>query len=448
MQPTTFDLIIKGATVLANSPKGEIEEVKIDIGIQFGKIAALGNLAHAEGRSILPAFGLHVLPGIIDSQVHFREPGLEQKEDFETGTKGALLGGVTGVFEMPNTKPATTTGEAINDKVQRTAGRLYSNIGFYLGATLENADQLSDWENLPGCVGIKIFMGSSTGSLLVDDESTLLKVLSKTRRRVAIHAEDEARLIERKPIATNGAHPRFHPEWRDPESALIATKRIIGLAKQARRSVHILHVSTAQEMEFLAANKNFCTVEVTPQHLTLFAPDCYERLGNFAQMNPPIRERKHLESLWMALQRGVVDVIGSDHAPHTIEEKKRPYPESPSGMTGVQTLVPIMLDHVADGRLSLKHFVKLASQNPAHLFGLQNKGQIRIGADADLTIVDLKKEMRIENKWIASRCAWTPFDGVKVRGWVEATVVNGQLAMLGGDCLGKFGQVYQFRKPE
>jgi len=422
--PQTFDLLLKGA--YAVTPSGI---VLADIGVVDGKIAAIGAPSTSVARQVMNLHGLTILPGLIDTQVHFREPGLEHKEDLATGTMGAALGGVTGIFEMPNTKPSATTAAAIADKVARAHGRAWVDYAFFLGAAADNVDHLGDWENEPGCAGVKVFMGSSTGSLLVSDDATLAKVLANGKRRVAVHCEDEDRLVARKHIAVEAAHPRAHPVWRDEQSALIATQRLVALAEAARRPVHVLHVTTAQEMEFLAHHKDWATVETTPQHLTLAAPECYERLGTLAQMNPPIRDATHRDALWKAVNDGIVDVLGSDHAPHTMDEKAKPYPESPSGMTGVQTIVPIMLDHVHNGRLSIQRLVDLMAYGPARIYNTRGKGRIAVGYDADFTIVDEKAERTIANHWIASRSGWTPFDGVKVTGWPHATVIRGHVVM-------------------
>jgi dihydroorotase len=431
-----LDLKIINGTVLTTSTNGDIKEVRTDIGIANQRIVSFGDLSAVESIETLNANGLHILPGIVDSQVHFREPGGTHKEDLESGTKAAILGGVTAVFDMPNTSPPTTTKELYNEKLHLLKDRAWCDVGFYIGGCSENIDQLSELEKMDSCPGIKIFMGSSTGSLLVADDATLEKILRSGKKRIALHCEDEERLQERKHIASDGKNARFHPIWRDEESALIATQRILKIAKKTQRHVHILHVTTSQEIEFLSANKNWATIEVLPQHLTLSAPECYERLGNFAQQNPPIRSQGHQSALWNALEKGIIDVIASDHAPHTIKEKKKDYPNSPSGMPGVQTLVPIMLNHINHNRLTLHHFVKLASINPTRIFGIKDQGQICINAVANFTIVDMKAEKRIENKWIASRCGWTPYDGMKVKGWVTSTIFRGKIAMLEDQVLG------------
>jgi dihydroorotase len=377
--------------------------------------------------------------------VHFREPGLEHKEDIATGTAAAAIGGVTAVFEMPNTKPPTVSADDLADKCRRAAGRAWVDIAFFIGATPENIGELAALERLPGCAGVKMFMGSSTGSLLVAEDAAVADVLRHGSRRVAVHAEDETRLRERYTIVQGGADPSRHPEWRDTLTAYTATRRLLELAGHAKRRVHVLHVSTAEEMELLQEHRDIATVEVTPQHLTLAAPDCYDELESFAQMNPPIREARHRRALWRAVNDGLVDCIGSDHAPHTREEKKQPYPKSPSGMPGVQTLVPVMLDHLARGRMSLEKFIDLTSAGPARVYGIAGRGRIALGYSADFTVVDLKARRMITNRWIASRCGWTPFDGLTVTGWPVATVVNGQVAMRDGDLIGSpMGKLVRF----
>lgn len=393
-----------------------------------GRVAAIGNLASAKAAEVYEAKGLHVLPGVIDTQVHFREPGNEHKEDLESGSRAAILGGVTAVFEMPNTNPPTTSRQAMEDKLSRARNRMHCDYAFYVGATPQNVGALSDLENMAGVCGVKAFLGSSTGTLLLSEEDAILAALKGGRRRMAVHSEDEARLKERKSFAKSG-DPRTHPLWRDAETARLSTERVLRLARAAGRKLHVLHVTTADELPLLAEARDFATVETTPQHLTLAAPECYERLGTYAQMNPPIREAHHREALWKAVAEGLIDVIGSDHAPHTSEEKNKSYPDTPSGMPGVQTLATILLDHVNAGRLSLERFVDLTSTGAARIFGIAGKGRIAKGFDADFTIVDLKKRRRIENSWIASKCGWTPFDGIETTGWPVATIIRGKAVM-------------------
>ena len=424
--PETFDLIIKGGTVVNHDGEGQR-----DLGIRNGRIAGIGNLSAAKAAETLDAKGLHILPGVIDSQVHFREPGLEQKEDLETGSRAAVMGGVTAVFEMPNTKPLTTDPAALADKVRRARNRMFCDFAFYAGATRENIGDIPVLEKLESSAGMKIFMGASTGDLLVEDEPSLDRIIAKLSRRAAFHSEDEARLRSRLHVRRAG-DASSHPEWRDVEAAMIATTRLVRLAEKHGKRVHVLHISTADEIAFLREHKAWASVEVTPHHLTLVAPECYQRLGTFAQMNPPVRDERHRAGIWAGIADGTVDVLGSDHAPHTAEEKHHPYPDSHSGMTGVQTLVPLMLDHVNAGRLSLARLVDLTSAGPQRLFGIRNKGRIAAGYDADLTIVDMKRTETITNAWIQSRSQWTPYDGVKVKGWPVGTFVRGHRVMWAG----------------
>ncbi|HLL27981.1 MAG TPA: dihydroorotase [Xanthobacteraceae bacterium] len=423
----TYDLILTGGTVVNQDGVG-----KRDIGVRKGRIAALGKIAKSAAGERVDCRGLHVLPGVIDTQVHFREPGATHKEDLETGSRAAVLGGVTAVFEMPNTDPLTVDAVSLADKVKRAKKRMHCDFAFFVGGTHENVADLAELERLPGAAGIKVFMGSSTGKLLVGDDAGLRAILKAIRRRASFHAEDEPRLQERKKLRVEG-DPASHPAWRDETAALKATTRLVAIAREAGKRVHVLHVSTAGEMQFLAEHKDVASVEVTPQHLTLAAPDCYKRLGTRAQMNPPLREARHREALWWGVENGVADILGSDHAPHTAEEKAKPYPASPSGMPGVQTLLPVMLDHVSKGRLSLARLVDMTSAGPQRLFGIANKGRIAVGYDADFTVVDLKRKETIKNKWIGSRCGWTPYDGMKVTGWPVGTFVRGARVMWEGE---------------
>jgi len=439
----TYDVVVRGGTVV-NHDGASLR----DIGIRDGRIVALGSLAAESAGEVIDAAGLTILPGVIDTQVHFREPGLTHKEDLETGSRAAVMGGVTGVFEMPNTNPLTTSAETLADKVSSAHHRMFCDFAFFVGGTRENVDDIPELERLPGSAGIKVFMGSSTGNLLVDDEGSLDRILARISRRASFHAEDETRLNERKGLRVPG-DPGSHPVWRDAEAALMATKRLVGLAQKHNKRVHVLHVSTAEEMAFLAEHKEWASVEVTPHHLSLVAPDCYERLGNYAQMNPPVRDDRHRQALWAGLASGVVDVLGSDHAPHTREEKEHSYPASHSGMTGVQTLVPIMLDHVNAGRLSLQRLVDLTSHGPQRLFGIRGKGRIAVGYDADLTIVDLKRRETIRNDWIESRCGWSPYDGVTVTGWPIGTIVRGRRVMWDGEIVAEAaGEAIRFYEGE
>lgn len=419
------ELILKGGIVVNQDGVGPR-----DVAISGGKIAGLGHFTREQAGETVDCTGLHILPGVIDSQVHLREPGAEHKEDLETGGRAAVMGGVTAVFEMPNTKPLTVTEEDLADKLRRATNRMYCDFAFYMGGTRDNAHLLGELERLPGCAGTKVFMGSSTGTLLVEDDEGIALILKHVRRRAAFHSEDEFRLNERKGEQRHG-DAASHPVWRDAEAARLCTERLLRLARAAGKRIHVLHVSTADEFPLLAANRDIATVEVTPHHLS-FALDDYARHGTLIQMNPPVRAAHHRKAVWDALHSGLVDVLGSDHAPHTLEEKAKPYPQSPSGMPGLQTLVPIMLDFVSKGRLSIERFVDLTSHGPGRIFGLAGKGRIAEGYDADLTIVDLKARREISNEWIESRCKWTPYHGMTVTGWPAGTFVRGRRVMWDG----------------
>lgn len=429
----TYDLILRGGTVV--TPGGE---TRTDIGVRGERIVSIGDLTGASAGETYDATGLHILPGVIDSQVHFREPGLDWKEDLETGARSAALGGVVAVFEMPNTNPSTTSPEMLADKLARAKGRMDIDHAFYAGATHHNVGVLAEMEATPGCCGVKVFMGASTGDLLVQDDAGVEAVLRAIKRRAAFHSEDEYRLAERRELAVTGDW-QSHIVVRDVEAAVSSTRRLLRIARACGKRIHVLHISTAEEMELLRDAKDVASVEVLPNHLTLAAPDCYERLKGYAQQNPPVREAHHRDALWRALNAGIVDVLATDHAPHTIEEKERPYPASPSGMPGVQTFVPVMLTHVNDGKLSLQRFVELTSAGPQRVFGLADKGRIAEGYHADFTVVDLKRKETITAEWSKSKCGWTQFDGFEATGWPVATIVRGGFVMRDGDIVAKGG---------
>ena len=429
----TFDLILRGGTVV--TPGGE---ARVDIGVKGERIVEIGDLSAASADEIYEAGGLHILPGVIDSQVHFREPGLEWKEDLESGARSAALGGVVAVFEMPNTNPSTTSPEMLADKLKRAKGRMDIDHAFYAGATHDNVGLLAEMERTQGCCGVKVFMGASTGDLLVHDDEGVEAVLRAIKRRAAFHSEDEYRLAERRELAVTGDWTS-HPVVRDVETAVMSTRRLLKLARKVGKRIHVLHITTAEELEMLRDAKDVASVECLPQHLTLVAPEAYQRLKGYAQMNPPIREQRHVDALWRALNAGIVDVMGSDHAPHSIEEKAQPYPASPSGMPGVQTMVPVMLTHVNNGKLSLQRFVELTSAGPQRVFGLADKGRIAEGYHADFTVVDLKRKETITAEWSKSKCGWTPFDGFEATGWPVATIVRGGFVMRDGEIVAKGG---------
>ncbi len=438
-----FGLILKKGTAVLPGYTG-----LADIAVQNGKIASIGLFDHGQSSEIIDCTGLHILPGVIDTQVHFRDPGADHKETLSTGTKAAAAGGVTAIFDMPNTNPLTITPDALADKMSRAGEQAFVDYAFYLGGTASNAEQLANWENFPGVCGIKIFMGASTGSLLSSSDEEIFSILQNGKRVVAVHAEDEMIMNQNKiDILGDQADVRLHSKWRSPESCISATNRILKLARAAKRRVHVLHITTKEEMDILSQHKDIASVEVLPNHLTLHAPDCYERLGSKAQQNPPIREKEHQDGLWQALKEGVVDIVGSDHAPHTLEEKNLPYPQSPSGTPGVQTLVPVMLNHVNEGRLTLERLVDLVCYGPQRIHQIAGKGRIARGYDADFTIVDMKSKRTISNSQQHYKSKWTPYDGMDIIGWPIVTILRGNIIMRDDELQGApKGRAVQFRE--
>ncbi|GBQ92212.1 dihydroorotase [Asaia krungthepensis] len=419
-----YDLIIKGGTCVF--PWGEAQA---DLGVTDGRIASLAVGTGDSATQVIDAKGLHVLPGMIDSHVHLRDPGNAAIESIATGTRAAALGGITMVFDMPNTSPSITSAETIADKRRTVAENALIDMGLYVGATRANTPELAALEQEEGICAIKVFAGSSTGDLMIEDDEGIEAVLRSGHRRVAFHSEDEYRLQARKPLFETGMPHVNHMIWRDEECAFLGTRRITALARKTGRPVHILHTSTAEELEWLAAHRSHVSVEVLVNHLTQVGPECYETLGAYAVMNPPIRDRRHYDACWEAVRDGRVDVISSDHAPHPREAKEKPWPQCPAGLTGVQTILPLMLDHVNAGRLSLSRLVDLMAAGPARIYGLLTKGRLAVGFDADFTLVDLKARREIRNDWIASPVGWTPFDGKQVTGWPMATIVRGHVVM-------------------
>ena len=442
----SFDYIFKDGKVAL--PSGIVDA---DIGVKNGIIEEIGKIpkesASSVTDSIIDCNNLHVLPGVIDSQVHFREPGLENKENLESGMKAAAAGGVTCVFEMPNTNPLTITPEAMADKLQRASRVAWTDYAFYLGGTGRTSSNLSEWENLEGTCGIKIFIGASTGDLITPSDEEIEAVISNGKRVIAVHAEDQY-IMDRnkKEILGSSTDVSMHNIWRSPESCLSATRRVVEIAKKYKRRVHILHITTAEEMEYLKMNKDVASVEVLANHLSFSAPECYERLGTLVQQNPPIREKHHQDALWRAINDNTVDILASDHAPHTLDEKAQTYPSSPSGTPGVQTLVPVMLNHVSNKKLSIERLVDLWSHGPHRIHQIHNKGQITKGYDADITLVDLNKKMTITNAQQKSRTGWTPYDGLNVKGWPVMTMIRGNVVMREDELLQPIGQQVKFKE--
>jgi dihydroorotase len=429
-----FDLLIRGGACVL--PWGT---ETADIGASHGRIAAIGAPADATAETVIDARGLHVLPGLIDAHVHLRDPGDPAVETIATGTRAAVLGGVACVFDMPNTSPPITDADRLAAKQAHVERVAWCDMGLYVGATKSNVPDLAALEAAEGVCAIKVFAGSSTGEVLVEDDESLERVMRAGHRRVAYHSEDEYRLRARRPMFHAGDPHIRHMEWRDEECAFLGTRRLMALARKTGRPAHILHVSTAQELTYLADFRDVATVEVLVNHLTQAAPQCYEQGRGYGVMNPPIRGPEHRAAAWAAVRDGTVDVVGSDHAPHSRAAKERAWPDCAAGLTGVQTIVPVMLDHVASGRLKLGRLVDLMCAGPARVYGAVGKGRLARGYDADFTLVDLGAQRTIEDSWIASPCGWTPFAGMHVTGWPVATIVRGRPVMREDEVLGAPG---------
>jgi dihydroorotase len=427
---THFDLVLRGGTLVL--PWGEEQA---DVGVRDGRIAAIGTLRGVHAAEEVDVRGLHVLPGLIDSHVHLREPGDAAVETIATGTKGAVLGGLVAVFDMPNTNPSITNRAQVDWKREHVSKVAYCDMGIYVGAAMSNIPELADLEAQANVCAIKVFAGSSTGDLLVADDESLERVMRSGRRRICYHSEDEFRLQARKPDYHSGMPHRMHAIWRDVECAALGTRRLMALARKTGRPAHILHVSTAEELDYLRDFRDVATVEVLLNHLTQ-TDEAYDRLGGYAVMNPPIRDQRHLDAAWAAVRDGMVDTVGSDHAPHSRANKEKPWPDCAAGLTGVQTIVPMMLDHVSAGRLSLSRLVDLMCAGPARVYGVVGKGRLAAGYDGDFTVVDMKRSRTIEESWIVSPCGWTPFAGHRCTGWPVMTVIRGQVVMREDEVLG------------
>jgi dihydroorotase len=372
----------------------------------------------------IDADGLTLLPGVIDPQVHFREPGLEHKEDLFTASCACAKGGVTSFLEMPNTRPLTITQQALDDKLQRAQSKCLVNYGFFIGATPENLPDLLNAKPTPG---IKIFMGSMHGHLLVDADAALEAIFAQGSRLIAVHAEDQARINERRKEFAGIHDVAIHSQIQDNQAALLATKLALKLSEKYQRRLHILHMSTAEEADLLRHYKpSWVTAEVTPQHL-LLNTSAYEKIGTLAQMNPPLRKPHDNEVLWQALRDGVIDFIATDHAPHTLEEKALEYPNSPSGMPGVETSLPLMLTAAMQGRCSVAQVVNWMSTAVASSYGIPNKGAIAPGYDADLVLVDLQTYHPVRREELLTKCGWSPFEGWNLTGWAHTTIVGGEV---------------------
>lgn len=424
--------LIKNATVVFPDRTGIASVLIID-----DRIAEIDPSPATAVEETVDGTGLHLLPGIIDDQVHFREPGMEHKEDLHTGSRACAKGGITTYLEMPNTNPTTTTLETLDDKLQRAAARSVVNFGFYIGATGDNLKVLQQATRTPG---IKIFIGSSTGSLLVDDQAALERIFAETTLPICAHCEDESTVRANRSRLGGGVSPRDHSRIRDNAAALIATKRAVDLAVRHRHQFHVLHVSTADEVEFLRARPAWVTAEACPHHL-FFNVDDYDRLGALIQMNPSVKTAADNAMLWEGLRRGILEVVATDHAPHTLEEKRQSYPQSPSGLPAVENSLALMLDAANRGLCTLEQIVSWMSANPARIWHLERKGAIQVGYDADLVLVDLQKRETIRNSEQLTKSRWSPWDGVTLTGWPVRTWVLGRTAFCDGrvnpDCRGR-----------
>jgi dihydroorotase len=414
-------LLIRSAQILL--PDGHF--LQGDVLVRMGKISQVAReISPTDTDIVIDATGLTLLPGVIDPQVHFREPGLEYKEDLFTASCACARGGVTSFLEMPNTKPLTITQAALDDKLQRAAEKCLVNYGFFIGATPDNLPDLVTAN--PTC-GIKIFMGSAHGALLVSTAAELEPIFANGKRLIAVHAEDQARIIERRKLFADIHDPAIHSQIQDEEAALNATKLALKLAQKYQRRLHILHLSTGIEAEYLRQQKpSWVTAEVTPQHL-LLNTEAYQQIGTLAQMNPPLRSPENNAILWQALLDGVIDFIATDHAPHTLEEKAKQYPHTPSGMPGVETSLALMLTQTRQGKCTVAQVANWMSTAVAKAYGIPNKGLIAPGYDADLVLADLANYHPVLRAELQTKCGWSPFEGWNLTGWAVYTIVNGQI---------------------
>ncbi len=421
-------LLICGAEVVSSAGVS-----RADVLVENGRIARVeSGIPSGSAAETLDANGLVLMPGVIDPQVHFREPGMTWEEDLESGSKAAAAGGVTSFLDMPNTKPPCVTSQGLREKLALAATKCRVDFGFFIGATPDNLDELLQAKE---ACGIKIFMGSSTGTLLVNRREDIERIFASGKKLIAVHAEDDDIINANRTALGSKAKLSDHPNIRSPEAALKATRLAVELAKKYHRRLHVLHLTTEEEVRFLEKEKETGLVssEVCPQHFLFQAPEVYETLGAFAQMNPPIREARHGIALWDGLKRGVIDCMATDHSPHTKEEKAQPYPETPSGMPGVETLLPVMLDRVNQGLCTLSDLAKWMCEAPARLYGMVGKGKIEVGCDADFVLVDMKAVRKVENGKLHTKVNWSPYDGRVIKGWPVMTLVRGQIVFREGE---------------
>ena len=402
--------------------------VRADLLIENGKVLGIDPPRNSAADEVVDATGLHLLPGVIDDQVHFRDPGLTHKEDLHTGSLACAKGGVTTFLEMPNTKPTTTSVEALHEKLAIAATKSVVNYGFYIGATESNVPELAAAKRTPG---IKIFIGSSTGDLLVDSQAALERIFAETTLPACAHCEDEATIAANKARLGTLNDVRQHSQLRDHKAAYVSTKRAIELAHRHNHRFHVLHVSTADEIPLIRDHRKLITAEACPHHLLFHVGD-YDRLGNLIQMNPSIKTAADNAALWQALRDGVIQVIATDHAPHTLEEKAKSYPQSPSGLPAVENSLALMLDAMHRGECTLEQIVAWMCDAPARVWDIVNKGRIAEGYDADLVLVDLNKKQTVRNANQLTKSGWSPWDGVELKGWPVRTWVMGQTVFQDG----------------
>ncbi len=415
--------LIRGATVVL--PR---ETARTSVLIEDGRIAAVGAAAHSRADEVVDATGLHLLPGVIDDQVHFRDPGLTHKEDLRTGSRACAAGGVTSFLEMPNTVPQTITVDALAEKLALADRRCVVNYGFYIGATTDNLTELRRASRTPG---IKIFMGSSTGNMLVDDQGCLEAIFAETTLPITAHCEDESTVHANAAALEPPLTIHDHSRIRDHRTAITATLRGIDLAKRHGHRFHVLHVSTAEEAGILAERHDLITAEVCPHHLFFDVSD-YRRLGTLAQMNPSLKTAEDRAALWRGLKEGAIQIIATDHAPHTLEEKDVPYPASPSGVPAVEVVLPLMLNEVNRGGCTLQDLAAWMSDGPARIWDIVGKGRIEEGYDADLVLVDMEMGRAVRNEEQLTKSGWSPWHGTVLKGWPVRTWVGGRTVFAEG----------------
>lgn len=416
------DLVLKKGRIVF--PDGIREG---DVVVERGMIIEITSDYKDPAKRVIDCTGKFIFPGVIDAHVHMRVPGGEYKEDFTTGSMAAISAGVTGFLDMPNNTPPIISKKMLAEKRDLVGDNSFANYGFFFGATDENVDEIKRLSNI---AGIKVYMGESTGNLIVRKDETLENIFSYGRFPVVVHAENQE-CLERfaAEYAAEDVRMRsnYHSVVRPPECAREAVKHVLHLAKKYAASVHIAHITTLEELDIIRKFKSEkVTCEVTPHHL-MFDIDAYEKLSNRLKVNPPVRSREDREALWAAVADGTIDIVASDHAPHLLNEKDLPYSQCPAGVPGIETILPVMLDAVNKGLLNLDRAAQLLSQRPAEIFHIKNKGKIELNYDADLVILDMDLEKTIENGKLLTKCAWSPFDGMTLKGWPVTTIIGGEV---------------------